>query len=109
MQLSQGGKAAEAGLIAQGTEDGLEYLADPASAVIYTGINDRPTNADEFRPLGVGNQDIGCASDTAIEPDTETGVRFLHLLMDLPEDIDRTDGVEDEAAAVVADINAIRS
>ena len=75
-------------MITQGIEDGLEDLADPASAVVYTGINDRPANADKFCPLGVGDEDIGCASDTAIEPHTETGVRFLNLLMDLLEDID---------------------
>ena len=87
----------------------MEDLADPASAVIYAGINNRPADANEFRSLGVGNEDIGCASDTAIEPDTETGVRFLNHSMDLLEDIDRADGVEDEAATVVADIDAIRS
>jgi hypothetical protein len=109
VQLSQGGKAAEAGLIAQGIKDRLEDLADPASAIIHAGINDRPADANEFRSLGEGDQDISCASDTAIEPDTETGIGLLHLLMDLLEDIDRADGVEDEAAAVVADINAVRS
>ena len=109
MQLSQGGKAAEAGLIAQGTEDRLEDLPNPASAIIHAGINNRPADANEFRSLGEGDQDISCASDTAIKPDTETGIGLLYLLMDLPEDIDRANGVEDEAAAVVADINAVRS
>ena len=109
MQLGQGGQAAEAGLIAQGIKNGLEDLADPASAVIYAGINNWPANADEFRSLGVSDEDIGCASDTAIEPDTETGIGLLNLLVDLPEYIDRTDGVEDEAATVVTDIDAIRS
>ena len=75
-------------MIAQGIEDRLEDLPDPASAIIHAGINNRPADANEFRSLGVGNEDIGCASDTAIEPDTETGVRFLNLLMDLLEDID---------------------
>ena len=88
MQLRQGGQTTEAGLIAQGIEDGLENLANPASAVIHAGVDDRPADADKFRPLGVGDEDIGCASDTAIEPHTETGVRFLNLLMDLLEDID---------------------
>lgn len=109
VQLSQGGQAAEAGLIAQGIEDGLEDLPDPASAIIHAGINDRPADANEFRSLGEGDQNIGCASDTAIEPDTETGIGLLHLLMDLLEDIDRADGVEDEAAAVVTDIDAVGS
>jgi len=109
VQLSQGGQAAEAGLIAQGIEDGLEDLPNPASAIIHAGINNRPADTNEFCSLGVGDEDIGCASDTAIEPDTETGSGLLYLLMDLPEDIDRANGVEDEAAAVVADINAVRS
>ncbi len=109
VQLRQRAQAAEAGLIAQGIEDGLEDLPDPASAIIHAGINNWPAYANEFRSLGEGDQDIGCASDAAIEPDTESGIGLFYLLMDLPEDIDRTDGVEDEAAAVVADIDAICS
>ena len=96
-------------MIAQGIEYGLENLANPAPSVIYTGVDDRPTDADKFSSLGVGDQDIGRASDTAIEPYTETGIGLFHLLMDLPKYIDRTDGVEDEAATVVADINPIGS
>jgi hypothetical protein len=87
----------------------LEDLPDSAPAIIHAGVDDRSANADKFCPLAVGDEDIGCASDTAIKPDTEAGIGLLHLLMDLPKYIDRTGGVEDEAATVVADIDPIGS
>ena len=107
--LSQGGQATEAGLISQSIENGLEDLPDSAPAIIHAGVDDRPADADKFRPLAVGDEDIGCASDSTIEPDAKARVGFLHFLMNFPKNIDRAGGVEHKTAAMIADIDAIGS
>ena len=109
MQLSQGGQTTETGLIAQGIEDGLEDLSHPAPAVVHAGVDDRPADADKFRPLAVRDENIGRTSDSTIEPDAKAGVGFLYFLMNLPKNIDRTGGVKHKTATMIADIDAIGS